>query len=53
MQNFNNCLKKGLNIFYCEYDYEREENDNIEYVFSISICQYRDVEDVISDKVKE
>ena len=42
-----------MNIFYCEFDFEREENDNIEYVFSINICEYRNVEKVISDKVYE
>ena len=38
-ENVKNCLKKGLNLFYCEFDEEYEDNEHIKYIFNVYICE--------------
>ncbi len=38
-ENVKNCLKKGLNLFFFEFDEEYEDHEDIKYIFNLFICK--------------
>lgn len=42
-----------MNIFYCDYDLDHEDHDDVKYVFNIYIAQKNSQEDIIKKVLKE
>lgn len=52
MQSTNPNLKKGLNIFYCEFDYEHEEGEDVKYIYNLYVCHKNTIKGIIEETLK-